>query len=73
MTKPTTHLIVVSAVDIPRHAKVSYLDNKSFTHQAVSGGQVSVNEMLRGQVLHAGSHMAGYAQQFWLRQWWRMR
>lgn len=57
-----THPVVVGAVDVSGHAKVSYLDQQVFSDQAVPGCQVSVDKVLRGQVDHASSNLLGNVQ-----------
>lgn len=57
-----THSIVVCAVNISGHAKVSYLDQQVFSYQAVPGSQVSVYKVLGGQVDHASSNLLGNVQ-----------
>lgn len=37
--------IVISAVQVPAHAKVSDLNGVVFAHQAVSGGEVPVHKV----------------------------
>lgn len=57
-----TDSVVVCAVHVPGHAKVSDLDQQVFPDQAVPGGQVSVDKVLRGQVNHASSNLLGNVQ-----------
>ena len=42
----TAHLIVISEVDVPGHAKVANLDNLVVTHQTVSGRQIPMHKVL---------------------------
>lgn len=58
----TTHPVVVRAVDVSGHAKVSDLDQQVFSYQAVPGCQVSVDKVLGGQVDHASSNLLGNVQ-----------
>lgn len=58
----TTHSVVVCAVNISGHAKVSYLDQQVLPDQAVPGCQVSVDKVLGGQVDHASSNLLGNVQ-----------
>ena len=57
-----THSVVVCAVNVSWHAKVSYLDQQVFSYQAVPGCQVSVDEVLGGQVDHASGNLLGNVQ-----------
>lgn len=57
-----THSVVVCAVNISGHAKVSYLDHQAFSYQAIPGCQVSVDKVLGGQVDHASSNLLGNVQ-----------
>jgi len=57
------HLVVVEAVDVPRHAEVADLDGKSVADEAVAGGQVAVDEVLTGEVLGAGGHLSADVHQ----------
>lgn len=57
--------VVVCAVDVPGHAKVSYLDHQTLSHishQAVACGQVPVHEVKGGQVDHARGDLGGDVQ-----------
>lgn len=57
-----TYPVVICAVDVSGHAKVSYLHQEAVPHQTVPGGQVAVDKVLGGQVDHAGSDLTGYVQ-----------
>lgn len=57
-----THPVVVRAVNVSGHAKVSYLDQQVLSYQAVPGCQVSVDKVLGGQVDHASSNLLGNVQ-----------
>ena len=52
--------VVVGAVDISWHAEVAYFDHHFITDETVPGGEISVDEMLRGQIIHTGSYLDGY-------------
>lgn len=54
--------VVVAAVDVPGHAKVSNLDQKAVADQAVAGCQISVHKVLRAQVHHARGNLSGNVQ-----------
>lgn len=49
---PALDAVVVSAVQVPAHAKVSDLDGVVLPHQTVPRGQVSVDKVERGEVPH---------------------
>lgn len=59
---PLSYPVVIRAVDVPGHSKVSDLDHQALPHQAVSGGQVAVDEVQRGQVDHARGDLSGDVQ-----------
>lgn len=60
--KELAHSVVVCAVDVSGHSKVSDLDQQVLPYQAVPCSQVSVDEVLRGQVHHASSDLLGDVQ-----------
>lgn len=55
--------IVVTAVQVPAHAKVGDLYGEVFTHQAVACSQVSMDKVQRGQVLHPRGDLSGHVAQ----------
>lgn len=57
-----THPVIICAVNVSGHAEVPYFYEKSISHQAVPGCQITVNKMLRGQVDHACCNLAGYVK-----------
>lgn len=50
--RPALDAVVVAAVQVSAHPKVSNLDGEAAVQQAVPGGQVPVHEVQRRQVLH---------------------
>lgn len=57
-----THPIVICAVDVSGHAKVSDLDHQALPHQTVAGCQVAVDEVQGRQVDHARGDLGGDVQ-----------
>ena len=51
--------VVIGAVDVSGHAKVSDLHQQVGSNQAVPGGEVPVHEVLGGQVHHARGDLTG--------------
>ena len=54
--------VVVAAVDVPGHAKVSNLDQKAIAHQTIAGCQISVDKVLGAQVDHTRGNLSGDVQ-----------
>ena len=59
ISRHLTYPIVVCTVDITGHTEVPDLDDVFVAHETVPGGQVPVDEVLGGEVLHTRGHMAG--------------
>lgn len=47
------YAVIVHAVQIPTHAKISYFNGVVATNQTVSSSQISVDEVERFQIFHA--------------------
>lgn len=62
MNSKDPHPVIIGAVNVSGHAKVSYFDQESISHQAVPGCQIPVNKVLRRQVDHACRDLTGYPQ-----------
>lgn len=63
-----THPVIVSAVDVPGHAKIPDLHHQVVAHQAVTGGQVTVDKVEGGEIDHARSDLRGDLQHVAQRQ-----
>lgn len=61
-SKKCSYPVIICAVNVPRHAKVSYFHQKAIPHKAVPGCQITVNEVLRCQVYHPSCNLAGYVK-----------
>lgn len=57
-----THPVVIGAVDVSGHAKVSDLDHQALSHQTVAGCQVAVDEVQGRQVHHARGDLGSNVQ-----------
>lgn len=68
LTLQPAHPVVICAVHISGHAEVSDLHEQVLPHQAVACGQISVNEMLRSQIHHAGCDLLSNVQHLRLSQ-----
>lgn len=54
--------VIICAVNVSGHAKVSYLHQKTIPHQTVPGCQITVHKVLRRQVDHPRCNLTGYVK-----------
>jgi len=57
------HLIIVKAVNVTRHPKVTDLHGELFPHETVAGGQITVDKVMLGKVLGPSGHLSADVQQ----------
>lgn len=60
---PALDPVVVSSVQVSTHAEIGYLYGVVLTHQAVAGGQVTVDKVERGQVFHTRCNLYSHPNQ----------
>lgn len=61
---PALDPVVVSSVQVSAHAEVGDLYCVVLTHEAIARGQIAVDKVERGQVLHARGDLHGHPNQF---------
>lgn len=51
------YLVIITSVDIPRHAEVCYFNCEIFSNQTIPAGEVSMNKVLASEIVHSASDL----------------
>ena len=52
--------VVMGFIQASAHTEVGNLDGRVFTHQAVACGEITVDKVLRGEILHGTGNLAAH-------------